>query len=471
MKTVLLLGLNARYTHTNPALYYLRRYCRDLPYRFLIREYSINRRAVEIHREIAAVKPDILGISAYIWNSTLVKALLPAIKRSLPRCVIVLGGPEVSYNTGQWISGFSEIDHIVAGAGEQGFFDLLNHDFPSDEKIISRENPPFSEIPFPYEDADFEGFRNRYIYYESSRGCPFKCSYCLSSRTDHPLQHRDPARVQSELSYLISKKPDLVKFVDRSFNADRGFAREIWHFLIGQNRTSRFHFEVHPTLLHDEDFDVIAQAPRGYFQFEIGIQSANERTLEEIRRPGDREAIRRNVLRLTCMGTIRTHVDMIAGLPFEDMGSLEKSFNEIYSMGADYFQLGFLKVLPGTDIDAGKDEYGITHTADPPYRILSNRWLSAMEMEELERIEAMLNRCYNFSRMDSALDLLERLHESPFALYRSLARWWKERNLNHHKRDWPYIVRGLNGYINEVHPSHSDDFRTRLDDDLKTAGR
>ena len=469
MKTIVLLGLNARHTHSNPALYYLREYCRGLPWRFFILEYGTTTHLTSILARVAELRPDALGLSVYTWNASLVRLLVPEVKKVLPGCAVILGGPEVSYTAEEWLRSCGGIDRIICGPGEEALRALLGAGLDAGGPVIRGKNPPFHEIPFPYRAEDLAALEGRYLYYEASRGCAYRCMYCLSSRDDQPCERKPLETVRQELSCLLDARPAAVKFVDRTFNADRTFAREIWRFLIESGSASRFHFEVHPVLLEDEDFSVLGRAPGGLFQFEVGVQSTNADTLREIRRPGEWSKIGEKIRRLLELGTARVHLDLIAGLPHEGMESFERSFNEVYALGPSYLQLGFLKVLPGTELAERKEEYGLVHTGSPPYRVLSNRWLSFEDLTRLDRIEGLLNSLYNSGRFAATLPALERVFPSPFRLYDGLSNWWHGRDMDHRRKEWRYCAEGIIDFISRSRPETREEVLERLKDDWKAA--
>ncbi len=368
MKKILLTAINARFSHSNLALMYLRGAAEGLPFEVEIAEYTIKRPVEEIAHDISVREPHAVALSVYIWNSSMIKKLAPIIKSMMPESLIIMGGPEVSFNPEKWLSEVSSIDFIVTGPGEAPFRRLLESDLRHGDRIISGGSGHFSQIPFPYRKADFDRLRGRYIYYESSRGCPFRCSYCLSSRQEHRLESRSIEDVKRELDFMASQGPRYIKFVDRTFNCDRRRSREIWRYIIESfsGMETCFHFEVFPALLEDEDFRILAAVRPGLMQFEMGIQSIHEKTLSAVNRNGSWPAIRRNIQRLLSETHIHAHVDLIAGLPFEDIQGVAESFNEIYLLSAHHFQMGFLKVLPGTEMSQKRDEFGISNNADPP---------------------------------------------------------------------------------------------------------
>ena len=366
-KTVLLLAVNARYSHSNPALYYLRNYCAGTGAHFVIREYSIKAPHDDIIRETAQLDADVVAISVYIWNSVYMEKLLPVLAGLTPKPVIVTGGPEVSYNPEAWLQRHPGIDYIVCGPGEAGFRHLAENEFSVDEKIIRRPNPHFNDIPHPYIPEDARRLSRRYVYYETSRGCPFRCAYCISSREDQRLQFKDLNRVKDGIDSLLALRPDVVKLVDRTFNADRKHARAIWQYLMEKNPDTRFHFEIYPGLLDNEDLRLLEKVPAGLFQLEIGIQSLNNRALEAVSRPAVKEGHLDAVRHLVAHTRIHVHLDLMAGLPHDTMGSFAVSFNALYGIRPHHLQLGFLKLLTGTAMREQAEELSMRYSPKPPY--------------------------------------------------------------------------------------------------------
>jgi hypothetical protein len=418
-----LVGINARYTHSNLALRYLRQQIDHDLHRCFLQEFTIHDRNDCILNEIWKNNPDVVTISVYIWNSLIVGLLLKDIKKIMPKTKIILGGPEVSYNPDEWLYRFPAVDHIVCGAGEYGFTKVVEAVYNNENlgQIIQYPVTDLNAITFPYKDEDFPEMKQRYVYYESSRGCLFRCSFCISSRNDIPIQYRNLDIVFSELDYLISKKVNIIKFVDRTFNADKHRARTIWKYLIKKNPKTRFHFELHPALMEDKDFQILADAPAGLFQFEIGIQSVNPLTLESINRPLKWGQISAKLARLTRMSHIHHHLDIIVGLPFDDLDSIRQAFNRVYSLHADHFQMGFLKVLPGTMMAAQSREYNLTSSDTPPYEILGNRWLSYAEIRYLHKIEFWLNILYNSHQFNRFLENIVQYYSTPYDFFTELA--------------------------------------------------
>ncbi len=423
MKKILLAGINARHTHSCLALYCLKSALRGLDIEAIVREFSINRNAEEIIQSLVSEKADVIALSVYIWNSALVREILPALHERCRDTLLVLGGPDVSYNPSSWLEAFPFMDCIITGPGEEGFRTLATGGFRADKKIIAVPNPPLDHMPVPYTQEDLEGLRTRYIYYESSRGCPFRCTYCLSSRSDQSLELKGVETVKAELDLILRKGPRLVKFVDRTFNASKDHSRALWRHLLDKygGGPTTFHFEVHPQLLEEEDCDLLSRCPVGLFQFEVGIQSTNPATVAAVKRAGRWPRERAALEWLIGLGTIRVHCDLIAGLPFDDMASIEGSFNDCYFLKPDHLQLGFLKVLPGTEMMDDAVRYGIVYSEKAPYRIIENRWISREELGLLDRMAFLVDRLYNTHRFETLLTLLLGRFASPFAMFRELA--------------------------------------------------
>lgn len=429
MKKILLSAINARYTHSCLALYCLKSCATGLDFEISIREFTINQKLDEIIAGIASEQGDVIAFSVYIWNMELIKKIIPRLKRECPGCTILLGGPEVSYNPESWLESYPDIDYIVAGQGEAGFRHLLENDFTVMEKIIHTPNPRFADLPNPYTDKDLADMGHRYVYYESSRGCPFQCTYCLSSRADQKLEMKDAEIVSKELSLILAHRPRLLKFVDRTFNVRGGHRRDIWKFLLENYRggPTRFHFEIHPSCLDEEDFALLSRCPGGLFQFEIGVQSTNPDALNAVRRTGCWKQDGAAIGRLIRLGTIHVHLDLIAGLPFDDMASVRASFNEVYALRPDHIQLGFLKVLPGTEMAERVSEYGIRHDVRAPYQVIETRWLAKNEIRLLEQIAYLVDRLRNTHRFVAVLAEIERKFGSSFDMFSAFAEMPEDR--------------------------------------------
>lgn len=422
MRRVLFLAINARYVHSNLAVRYLRESIKHICPESLIIERGINESCEKIMADIRAEKPDVIAISVYIWNTVRVKQLIPLIREELPGVVIVLGGPDAGYNPGAWSGTVHAPDYIVAGAGEAGFARLAASGFRLEEKVIREKNPPLGLIPFPYNAQDMENLSGRFIYYESSRGCPFRCSYCISSREDQRLDLRPVNMVCDEIEFLSSFKPGLVKFVDRTFNSRKEHYRPVWEHIVKKCRAGNtvFHFEVFPGLLDADDLDFLSSVPAGLFQFEIGLQSFTGAALEAVHRVMDRNTCT-VIEKIIAGGNIHVHLDLIAGLPFEDYAGFANSFNRVMMLKPDHFQPGILKVLPGTEIMERAVEYGLVYSQEPPYTVWQTAWLRRGEMERITAIAGLVERLYNSGKFRSTESWLSTRYDSSFGFYEKLA--------------------------------------------------
>ncbi|MBN2403217.1 MAG: DUF4080 domain-containing protein [Spirochaetes bacterium] len=448
MNKILLIGINARYSHPAMALYYLREYVRDIPWEVVIREFTIHTPVRDILLCIENERPDAVAFSVYIWNNTLVHEVFSTLEQMSDRPVTILGGPDAGYNYTDWFTRFSFIDYVVTGHGENAFRDLLagglNHaaclDF--EKRVLRKDNPLFSQIPFPYIDEDIQSFAHRKIYYETSRGCPFKCAYCLSSREDQHLDFREINQIKNELAFMMQHRPKIIKLVDRTFNAKKSHAHAVWEYIINTypGTGTRFHFEVHPALLDENDFKLLETCPNGLFQFEIGIQSTCEPALRAVNRKGDWEAIMPRIKRLIGMNTIPIHVDLIAGLPFEDYDKLAFSFNEVYSLRANHFQLGYLKVLPGTEVMDRAEEWGLNYTPNPPYEVTGNRWLDPGKIKKIKAISKLVDKIYNSHRFIRTLESLRPLYSSPFNLFEAISDGSARKSAAYTEMRWEYLA-------------------------------
>ena len=394
-KDILLIGINARYTHSNLALLYFKKILSDYNYNIQIEEFSLKTELWDILATINRYEPDIIGLSVYIWNSEKIKKIIPEIKKINSTTKIILGGPEVCFTPEKWLSSFKDIDYIISENGEAGLSYLARNDFSIKNTYIDKPAIPLSSIPFPYDKSTIKKLAKKYLYYESSRGCPFNCSYCLSSRSSQKIQFRDLDKVKQELEYLSQENIKIIKFVDRTFNIDQSRARNIWEFILALETKSKFHFEIHPGLLTDKDFEILNKAPQNRFQFEVGIQSTNPKTIAAIDRRQEFEKILPNLKRLCGLRNIHIHLDMICGLPYQEIQSVKESFNQIISLFPNHFQMGFLKILSGTQLEQETEKFSISYLNSPPYTVLSNQWLSFNELSSLKKLENVLNLFYN----------------------------------------------------------------------------
>jgi radical SAM superfamily enzyme YgiQ (UPF0313 family) len=452
MRKIFLIGINSRYSHSNLAIRYLKSYVKDLSYEIKILELSINHRFDLFKEKILDKNPDVISLSVYIWNSAIIKSYIPKIKQHLPDSIIVLGGPEVSYNPNEWLDLFPMIDFIVAGPGEAGFRHLLESGFQWNTKIINIKNPHFSKIPSAY-DAEFDDsddMRNRYVYYESSRGCAFKCAYCLSSRGDMVLEYRDTDTVYRELDKILSYRPKFVKFVDRTFNSSGDHCGKIWRYCMdnySENDTV-FHFEIHPGLVKSIDLELLSECRKGMFQFEIGIQSINPRSLEEVRRPFKFEDISDKIKQIISLNKIHVHLDIIAGLPHDSIDWIRTGVDACIGFWPDHLQLGILKVLPGTDMREYALKNSYVYNKEAPYEVISNPWLSMAEMQIIEAVAFYLDRIYNTMRFKNTLKRLITLYGSGFGFFEDISGISHKKGINSLTRDHADVTSVLEVCIN-----------------------
>lgn len=442
---ILLTAINAKYIHSNLAVYSLKAYAGEQDSRIGIAEYTINQNMDEILSDIYIRNPQVICISCYIWNIRYVRRLIREIPKIMPNAEIWLGGPEVSYCAKELLEQFTRLRGIMCGEGEETFRELTQMYFEEMIKaedikgIVYRDaegnihtNPlrpvmDLSRVPFVY--SHVEDFKNRIIYYESSRGCPFSCSYCLSS-VDKCLRFRDIELVKKELQFFIDHEVPQVKFVDRTFNCRHEHAGAVWRYIKEHDRgITNFHFEVAADLLTDEEIDLIREMRPGLIQLEIGVQSTNEDTIREIRRKMDLGKVERSVAKIRSGGGVHQHLDLIAGLPFEDYESFSQSFNRVYAMRPEQLQLGFLKVLKGSLMHEKAQEYGLLYQDSPPYEVLSTKWLSYGDVIRLKRVEEMVEVYYNSCQFRHTLTRLEEEFPSPFSMYEALAEYYRSRGL------------------------------------------
>ena len=435
----LVVGINSKYIHSNPAIHYLKEYAgKEYEDSIELAEYTINQRGEEILADIYKRNPDVLGISCYIWNFSMVQELLHELPKLLPGRDIWLGGPEVSFEGEQVLKDFPMVTGIMVGEGEATFRELLGYYKQNDrsfEKIAGlllpggytkgREELSLDDLPFLYE--DLSEYRNRILYYETSRGCPFQCIYCLSS-VERKVRLRSMEKVKRELQFFLDRKVPQVKFVDRTFNCNRGHAMEIWRYIKGHdNGVTNFHFEVAADIMTQEQLEVLSDMRPGLVQLEIGIQTTNEQTLHEINRYVNTDHIAQVVAALREKENIHIHLDLIAGLPFEDYESFGHSFDEVYDMEPEQLQLGFLKVLKGSPMFYLAEKYGVVYQSKPPYEVLYTDWLSYGDVLKLKQIEEMVELYYNSNQFRATLRILKENFESPFAMFEALAEYYEKK--------------------------------------------
>ena len=447
MKTVLV-AINAKYIHSNLAVYSLRSYARTFGYEPELLEFTINQQKDQILKGIYEAKPDLLCFSCYIWNLSYAEEIIEDIKKILPEVTIWAGGPEVSYDAPKFLKRHPEVDGIMCAEGEKTLTELISYyeigksqgkSLDGINGIAYQENKTIHQTPlrdimnmddlvFPYE--DLKDFEHKIIYYESSRGCPFSCSYCLSS-IDKKLRFRSFSLVEKELEFFLAHKVPQVKFVDRTFNCKKSHAMAIWTYIKEHdNGITNFHFEVAADLLTEDEIALIQTMRPGLIQLEIGVQSTNEKTLAEIHRKTDFEEITRKVKAVQKGENVHQHLDLIAGLPYENYESFGHSFNDVYALKPEQLQLGFLKVLKGSYMAEAAEGYGCVHKAKPPYEVLGTRWLSYEEILKLKGVEEMVEVYYNSGQFQKTIRAMEYLFETAFSMYEELADFYEKNGYN-----------------------------------------
>lgn len=439
---ILLAACNAKYIHSNPAVYDLKAYAAAYKDSVQIKEFTINQPKDEIMKEIYRSGADVVCFSCYIWNISFVRELIRDLKKILPDTAFWAGGPEVSFHAKDFLEDMPQVTGIMKGEGEETFLALAGYYlegkgrleeisgivFRKEDVIVDngfREPVDLDRIPFIYESP--ENFENRIIYYESSRGCPFSCSYCLSS-IDRKLRFRSLSLVKKELQFFLDHRVPQVKFVDRTFNCRHEHAMEIWKYILEHdNGVTNFHFEVSADLFREDELELIGRMRPGLIQLEIGVQSANPETLEAVHRKTDLEKLRRNVEKIRSFHSVHQHLDLIAGLPCEDYESFRRSFDFVHSMKPDQLQLGFLKVLKGSLMEENAREYGITCKSQEPYEVLSTRWISYEEILKLKTVESMVEVYYNSGQFQYTLNWLTGFWEDAFSFYEDLGRFYERK--------------------------------------------
>ena len=440
---ILLAACNAKYIHSNLAVYDLQAYASEYADHIILKEYTINQQKDDIMRDIYLEHPDVVCVSCYIWNISFVKELMADLAKILPDADFWAGGPEVSYDAEKFLSENPEFTGVMVGEGEETFQELSGYYvkknpeklenitgicYRDGEKIIHngwRQIMDLSSIPFIYK--DLSEFKNRIIYYESSRGCPFSCSYCLSS-VDKKLRFRDIEMVKKELQFFIDHKVPQVKFVDRTFNCKHDHAMAIWKYINDHdNGVTNFHFEISADLLREEELQEMSTMRPGLIQLEIGVQSTNPDTIKAIHRTMDFEKLKEIVDRIHSFGNIHQHLDLIAGLPYEYYDSFLNSFNDVYALKPQQLQLGFLKVLKGSYMMEMCREYGIVYKNREPYEVLSTKWLDYGHVLKLKNVENMVEVYYNSGQFQKTLEYAESFFPDAFSIYEGLGIFYMEK--------------------------------------------
>lgn len=444
---ILLTAINSKFIHSNLAVRYLKAFTKDLNYECSIREFSINDREERVLEEIIKEKPNVVAFSTYIWNIEMIKKLSTLIKEVDENIEILYGGPEVSYDSINILKELSG-QYIIEGEGEHTFREFVKYKlgevdistirglyYKDKEQIICNGKRPLmnmDEIVFPYEED--EDLNNKIVYYEGSRGCPFNCKYCLSS-TSHGVRFLDIDRVKRELQFFIDKKVRLVKFVDRTFNCNTKFSTVIWEFLINSETNTQFHFEISADILKPVELEILRNAPKDRFQFEVGVQTTNDDVLRNINRFVNFMDIKEKVCELLNIRNIKQHLDLIAGLPGEDFNSFKRSFNDVYSIGPEEIQLGFLKLLRGSSMREEAYKHQMKFSPYPPYEILKTDCISYEELLILKKVEHMVDKYYNSGKFNNIIKYFIPKFETAFDFYLQLGSYFDKkgyfsRNIN-----------------------------------------
>jgi anaerobic magnesium-protoporphyrin IX monomethyl ester cyclase len=441
---VVVATLNAKYIHTSLALRYLKSFSQG-EFDVDIAEYTIKDPVMSITADLFSRKPDVIGFSCYIWNIEETIAVVDMLRKVLPNVKIVLGGPEVSYDTQEWMSRLPAVDFIVMGEGEETFRDLLRQlageqkyhfvfgmAYRKDTEVVITPPRPkldLNVIPSPHRfEQDIPTLRNRVVYFETSRGCPFNCQFCLSS-IEVGVRYFDMERVKADLTYLIDSGAKLIKFVDRTFNIKREYAMEIFQFLIDNHRGCVFQFEITADIMRPEVLDFLAEnAPAGVFRFEIGVQSTNDPTNLAVQRRQNFTKLTRTVMKVKESGKIDQHLDLIAGLPHEDYDTFRKTFNDVFALRPEELQLGFLKMLRGTGLRNDADKYGYIYMERAPYEMLGNDLMPFEDIVRIKRVEDVLEKFWNAHRMERTIEyLIAHAYPSPFDFFQAFGDYWESK--------------------------------------------
>ncbi len=468
---ILLTAVNAKYIHSNLAVYSIRANAGEYRDQVELGEYTINQYVEEILQDIYKKKPDLIAFSCYIWNIRHIRELVRELRKVLPNVPIWLGGPEASYDAHGLLERYPEVTGVFVGEGEESFCELCKfYDgklesladvsgiaYREDGEIIVKPYAlvqDLSSLKFAYE--DFHDFEHKIIYYESSRGCPFSCSYCLSS-IDKSVRFRDLELVKAELQTFIDECVPQVKFVDRTFNCKASHAMAIWQYIYEHdNGVTNFHFEVAADLITEEELALFAKMRKGLIQLEIGVQSTNENTICEIRRKMNFDKVAGFVTRVKELGNIHQHLDLIAGLPEENYESFAKSFDDVFALRPEQLQLGFLKVLKGSYMYENRKSYGLVYRSEPPYEVLSTNWISYDEMIRLKGIEQIVELYYNSHQYDKTLEAVFEGEKSAFGFFESLADDYRAKGyhlMNHSRKEKYYI---LKDFLDRRNPEKSE---------------
>jgi anaerobic magnesium-protoporphyrin IX monomethyl ester cyclase len=474
---VVVATLNAKYIHTSLALRYLKSFAQG-EFEVDIAEYTIKDPSMSIAADLFSKKPDVIGFSCYIWNIEETIIVVDMLRKVLPDVKIMLGGPEVSYDTEFWMNRLPSVDFIVMGEGEETFRDLLRQ-IAGEQKfhfvfgvayrgkdgqvVITPGRPKLdlNVIPSPHRfEQDLVPMRNRVVYFETSRGCPFSCQFCLSS-IEVGVRYFDIEWVKAELTYLIDNGAKLVKFVDRTFNIKRDYAMEVFRFLIDNHRGCVFQFEITADIMRPEVLDFLADnAPPGVFRFEIGVQSTNDPTNLAVQRRQNFAKLTRTVVKVKESGKIDQHLDLIAGLPHEDYDTFRKTFNDVFALRPEELQLGFLKMLRGTGLRNDAEKFGYVYSERAPYEMLANDLMPFSDIVRIKRVEDVLEKFWNAHRMDRTMEyLIEKAYPSPFDFFQAFGDYWEARG-------WSRIGHQLEDLFSRLWAFLEEDSRPELETEV-----
>lgn len=438
MKKIVLTAINSQYVHLNVAVRYLKKYVeKNSDIKLDIYETNINNQLMNIIKDLFEKQPDMIIFSTYIWNKEYVFSITKELKKILPDVKIALGGPEVSYEWDKIMAENQEIDYIFTGEGEKVLLNFFTKDISEVKGVVYREGDnlkyngiePLIEnldiIPFPYDDEELQD-RTKIFYYESSRGCPFNCSYCMSS-IDKSVRYYSIDRTKEDLKRFIDSPIKLLKFVDRTFNLSKEKYMAIWRFLLENYREGiTFHFEINANIFDDETLDFLETVPKGYFQFEIGVQTIDAQAMKSIGRINKLEKLEHNIRRIS--RNIHLHLDLIAGLPYETYDKFRESFDYVHRLKPEMIQLGFLKLLKGTKMYDEREKYGYKYFSKPPYEVFSNEFISFAEMVKLKNLEKVLDFYYNSEKFPESVQwIIENHYESAFSFYEDVAEYFDKR--------------------------------------------
>lgn len=464
---ILLVAVNAKYIHSSLAVNSIAQYSKQRGIEISVSEYTINNTKEYIVESIYKQNPDVVAFSCYIWNYSYVKDIAETLGKVMPKVPIWFGGPECSFDAKEVLANQKAVFGVMRGEGEETFYELAawyqNDSNPelgkiegityrSGQEIIETPNRApmnLDELPFCYE--ELEKYKNKIIYYEGSRGCPFSCSYCLSS-VDKKVRFKSIDKIKSELNYFIENDIPQVKFVDRTFNCNHRYTKEIWKFLIEKDKgITNFHFEISADLLDEEELELVSRMREGLIQMETGIQSTNPDTIKAIDRTMDFNQVKEKVQKIKSFGNVHQHLDLIAGLPFEGYERFKQSYDDVYELRPNQLQLGFLKVLKGSKMYRCQEEYGLKYLSNPPYEVLETKYLTYNEMLKIKLVEEMTEVYYNSGQFEKTLCLLESKYQSPFEMFLELGEFYENngyRGINHSRIARYEILREFIAYKN-----------------------